>query len=361
MPPRKGQPRNLPSATGGERRQRTRRSLLVAPANSQTKPETWERTVARVMAEPREVQAQKYQEWKRNGSPHDTICRVCHQNSSIGPGPLHNCRTCRVAFHWICKPDGIVWPVGEDPYCPICVERGWHLALPELTRPGSPDYATPKRSEDGARVETVVPGTASRGVSNPGSITDLEPARVPSISLPPEKASESAPLRNSPEPIPHSPAVAPRPASLQHNEDNDPDTEAPRPKRQRTSRFVTLSSDVDASLGVIYRELESVASLKLQIEELQNRNRQSAQMIKLRDNSIAILRRDLGKYRADDSELAQLREEAMRYDQVRKEMEELKKQNEVLVTELRKSREEAATAQGLVNDWKGKLAQLLNA
>lgn len=84
-------------------------------------------------------------------------------------------------------------------------------------------------------------------------------------------------------------------------------------------------------------------------------------MIKLRDNSIAILRRDLEKYRADDSELARLRDSAARFDQVKREMDELKRKNEMLEAELRKSREETATAQSLVNDWKGKLAQLLNA
>ncbi|KAL4994273.1 hypothetical protein BDV10DRAFT_177235 [Aspergillus recurvatus] len=357
MPPRKGQPRTLPSASGAgsERRQRTRRSLPVAPENPQTEPETWERTVARVAAEPREVQIQKFKEWKRNGSPHDTICRVCLQTGSIGPGPLHHCRTCRVAFHWSCKPVGIVWAAGEDPYCPICVERGWHLALPELTQPGPSDYATPERPEG------VTSAAASGAVSNPRSTSDLEPPQVPFVPQPPQEASENAPLRNSSERTSHPPAVTTRPASPPDQEDNDPDAEAHRPKRQRTSRFVTLSSDVDASLGVIYRELESAASLKLQIEELQNKIRESAQMIKLRDNSIAILRRDLEKYRADDSELARLGEKAVRYDEVKKEMDELKRKNELLEVELRNSREETATAQGLVNDWKGKLAQLLNA
>ncbi|KAL4982981.1 hypothetical protein BDW68DRAFT_43541, partial [Aspergillus falconensis] len=357
MPPRKGQSRTLPnmSGGGGERRQRTRRSLPVAPADPQTEPETRERTGARVEVEPKEVQIQKYKEWKRNGSPHDTICRVCLQNASIGPGPLHHCRTCRVAFHWVCKPDGIVGAAGEGFYCPICVERAWHLALPELPHSSSPDYATPERSEGGA--SAAVP----RAVSNPGSTNGLEPPQAPFIPQPPQEPSENVPLRNSSERTPHPPALNTRPTSLQHNEDDDPGIEAPRPKRQRTSRFVTLSSDVDASLGVIYRELESVASLKLQIEELQNRDRQSAQMIKLRDNSIAILRRDLEKYRADDSELARLRENAARYDEVKKEVDELKRKNEMLEAELRKSREDAATAQGLVDNWKGKLAQLLNA
>ncbi|KAL4973583.1 hypothetical protein BDW66DRAFT_168482 [Aspergillus desertorum] len=360
MPPRRGQTRTLPNAVGGGRCQRTRRSLPVTPAYAHTEPETWERTVARVAEEPRELQIQKYMEWKRNGSPHDTICRICLQNGSIDLAPLHHCRTCRVAFHRFCKPHGIVWATAEELYCPICVERGWHLAVPELAQPCSPDSATPDPPK-GVTDGPAVYATISMIVSNPGSTTGREPARAPSISQPPQEVSENARLRNDTEPIPPPSAVTTRPAGLQHNENNAPNAEGPRFKRQRTPRFVTLSSDVDASLGVIYRELESVASLKLQIEELQDRDRHSAQMVKLRDNSIAILQRDLEKYRADCSELARLKEKAEQYDQVKKEMDGLKGRNEMLVTELQKSREEAATAQGLVDDWKRKLAQLLNA
>jgi hypothetical protein len=201
-------------------------------------------------------------------------------------------------------------------------------------------------------IESAVTAAVPRAVPNTDSTNGLKP---------PQAASEAASLGNSPERISQSLAVTRRPESMRHDVDNNPDPEAPQPKRQRTSRFVTLPSDVDASLGVIYRELESVASLKLQIQELQYKDRQSAQMIKLRDNSIAILRRDLEKYRADDSELARLRDNAARFDEVKREMDELKRKNEMLETELRKSREETATAQSLVNDWKGKLAQLLNA
>ena len=51
------------------------------------------------------------------------------------------------------------------------------------------------------------------------------------------------------------------------SETSDRNTASPRPKRQRKSRFATLSNEVDASLAVLYRELESVASLKAQIED----------------------------------------------------------------------------------------------
>ncbi|KAL4740226.1 hypothetical protein BDV11DRAFT_214517 [Aspergillus similis] len=359
MPPRKGQPRALPKATGAERRQRTRRSLPVAPAEPQTEPETWERTVARLAHEPVDLHIKKYKEWKRNGSPHDTACRVCGAtaNSDLSPGRLLNCHTCRVAFHIICVPDGSEWATRDGIYCPICVKRGWDTSPPVLSSPASPVPAAVSTE----RSESIVPIDAvPTAVPNPGSTNGSKPSRAPSIRPPPQAALEDASLGNSSERTPHSPAVATRPESMQHD-DNNPDAEGPHPKRQRTSRFVTLPSDVDASLGVIYRELESVASLRLQIQELQYKDRQSAQMIKLRDNSIAILRRDLERYRADDSELARLRDNAARFDKLKKEMDELKRKNEILEAELRNSREETTMAQGLVNDWKGKLAQLLNA
>ncbi|KAL4756435.1 uncharacterized protein BDW70DRAFT_166120 [Aspergillus foveolatus] len=356
MPSRKGQPRTLPKATGAERRQRTRRSLPVTPAEHQTEPETWERTVARIAQEPLDLHVKKYREWKRNGSPHDTACRVCGAtgNSDLKPGRLINCHTCRVAFHFICVPDGSEWATREDLYCPICVKRGWDMSPPELSPPASPVPAPApiERPEGVVPIEPAVTAAVLRAVSNTDSTNGLKQ---------PQAASEDTSLGNSSERIPQSPAVTTRPETMRHDEDNNPDPEAPQPKRQRTSRFVTLPSDVDASLGVIYRELESVASLKLQIQELQYKDRQSAQMIKLRDNSIAILRRDLEKYRADDTELARLRDNAARFDKVKREVDELKRKNELLETELRKSREETATAQRLVNDWKGKLAQLLNA
>ncbi|KAL4814365.1 hypothetical protein BDW67DRAFT_165918, partial [Aspergillus spinulosporus] len=365
MPPRKGQPRTLPKATGAERRQRTRRSLPVAPAEPQTGPESWEHTVARLAQEPMDLHVKKYKEWKRNGSPHDTACRVCGAtgNSDLNPSRLINCHTCRVAFHFICVPKGSEWATEEDLYCPICVKRGWDMSPPALSPPASPvpAPASIERSESVVPIESTVTAAVPRAVPNTGSTNGLKLPGPPPIPPAPQSASENASLSNSSERIPQSPAVTARPESMRLDEDNNPDAEAPQPKRQRTSRFVTLPSDVDASLGVIYRELESVASLKLQLQELQYRDRQSAQMIKLRDNSIAILRRDLEKYRTDDSELARLRDNAAQFDKMKKEMDELKRKNEILEAELRKSREETATAQSLVNDWKGKLAQLLNA
>ncbi|RDW64384.1 uncharacterized protein DSM5745_09795 [Aspergillus mulundensis] len=358
MPPRKGQARNSQSSTG---RIRGRRSLPAASPAAPARRETeWDRTVARIAAEPMEAQVRRYKEWKRNGSRHDTTCRVCLDtgNSATSPYPLIGCHACAVAFHFPCVPKGIDWAADGDLYCPICIERKWNKSPPELTPPASPVLAPAEPPKDASASEPALAASATTStaisVSNPPK--DPEPEPLSSIPQAPQEA------RTNPLPSPsdrklHSPAVPTRPASLQQNV---PDSEGPHPKRQRTSRFTTLSSEVDTSLAVLYRELESVATLKMHIEELQQRDRQNTQMIKLRDNSIAILRRDLERRQAENLELTRRIENIEEYDEVKKQVDELKKRNEALEAELRKSREETATAQELVESWKGKLAQLLN-
>lgn len=176
-------------------------------------------------------------------------------------------------------------------------------------------------------------------------------------------------IRNAPTPLPIDyRALQPRPtvidlAGSSNNdapgENNDRNTASPRPRRQRKSRFATLSSEVDASLAVLYRELESVASLKAQIEDLQIQNTQYLQTIKIRDNNIAVLRRDLDNRKAENEELVRLRANTSQHDTLRKEMEDLKSRNAQLEADLQVSREQTAAAQELVNDWKGKLSQLI--
>ncbi|KAJ6104569.1 hypothetical protein N7523_010889 [Penicillium sp. IBT 18751x] len=145
------------------------------------------------------------------------------------------------------------------------------------------------------------------------------------------------------------------------SENGDRNTASPRPKRQRKSRFATLSSEVDASLAVLYRELESVASLKAQIEDLQIQNTQFLQIIKIRDNNMAVLRRDLDSRKAENEELLKLRANTSQHDTLKREMEDLKSRNAQLEAELQVSREQTAAAQELVNDWKGKLSQLIGS
>lgn len=143
------------------------------------------------------------------------------------------------------------------------------------------------------------------------------------------------------------------------NSNSERNIESPRPKRQRKSRFATLSSEVDASLAVLYRELESVASLKAQIEDLQSQNSQYVQIIQIRDINMAALRRDLDNRKAENEELVRLRANTSQNGSLKKELEDLQSRITQLETDLQVSREQTAAAQELVNDWKGKLSQLI--
>jgi len=164
-------------------------------------------------------------------------------------------------------------------------------------------------------------------------------------------------------------ALQPRPTAvdvggLRNNDassENTNDTlEPPRPKRQGKSRFATLSTEVDASLAVLYRELESVASIKVQVEDLQNQNTEYLQGMKIRDNNLAVLRRELDNRKAEVEELARLRANTSQRESLQKEIEGLRSKNAQLEADLQVSREQTAAAQELVNDWKGKLSQLIS-
>jgi predicted RNase H-like nuclease (RuvC/YqgF family) len=165
-------------------------------------------------------------------------------------------------------------------------------------------------------------------------------------------------------------ALQPRPAVIDlvgqpnnHAPDSNSERniESPRPKRQRKSRFATLSSEVDASLAVLYRELESVASLKAQIEDLQIQNSQYIQIIQIRDNNMAVLRRELDNQRAENEELVRLRVNTSQNDSLKKELEDLQSRIAQLDTDLQVSKGQTAAAEELVNDWKGKLSQLIGS
>ncbi|KAL3493950.1 hypothetical protein BJX62DRAFT_199378 [Aspergillus germanicus] len=331
--------------------------LTPQPATEGTLPPmSWPDTKVKVTSEPMSVQIQRYKDWKRNGSNHETTCRVCSRGGTLDP-----CHTCRLAFHTDCvslsrhvAPDG-----STSAYCSICVERGWHRSPPALTPPASPI----PRAIDQPDVETP---------AKPALPTSSRSMSIPSLVAPTFKDSSGQPLpqfmqqrlQETIDDVRFIEAVnASRKRQLEtaaHADSSEPSTDTPTTKRQRKSRFATLSNEVEGALSVLYRELESVTSLKLQIEELQSQKRQDAQLIKLRDNDIAIMRRDLEQRRSAVLELAQLRASMSHSGDLKREVEELRARNAVLEKELEESRKETAAAQDLVITWKGKLSQLLD-
>ncbi|KAJ0426759.1 hypothetical protein BJY00DRAFT_306753 [Aspergillus carlsbadensis] len=322
--------------------------------------------MAKVTADPLSVQVQRYKDWKRNGSYHETSCRVCSRGGDLEP-----CQTCRLAFHPDCvpltrrtAPDGSM-----SSYCSICVERGWHHSPPTLTPPVSPILRAGDAPNGAATTHQAPATSTSRSMSMSMSIPSLvsptlgEDVRRPAAPQLSQRQIDEIVEQNN---LFHAFTASRAAAKRNHDTVADPDvdrnrSETPTQKRQRKSRFATLSNEVEGALSVLYRELESVTSLKLQIEELQSQKRQDAQLIKLRDNDIAIMRRDLEQRRTAVIELAQLRASMSQSGELQREVEGLRARNAVLEKELDESRAQTATAQELVNTWKGKLSQLLDA
>ncbi|KAE8160331.1 hypothetical protein BDV40DRAFT_302382 [Aspergillus tamarii] len=132
------------------------------------------------------------------------------------------------------------------------------------------------------------------------------------------------------------------------------------PRRQRKSRYMSLPSEVDASLNVLYRELEANASLRLEIENLREENTRCMQTIQMRDLSPMALRRELEHRRLSEQELERLQANAAQLEIANKEIQELRAKTESLEAELQISRESAKEAKALVDDWKAKLSLLIN-
>ena len=103
---------------------------------------------------------------------------------------------------------------------------------------------------------------------------------------------------------------------------------------------------MDLSLATIYRELESVASLRTEVEDLRNESAQQNQTIRIHEQNQIVMRRELEALRAN----------ATNSESVNKELSELRKRNASLEAELQVSREQTAAAKEL----KERLAQLLN-
>ncbi|KAL2843620.1 hypothetical protein BJX68DRAFT_270115 [Aspergillus pseudodeflectus] len=384
MPPRKSQTRTSVTSSRGGRTTRARpnsRDVSQDPAQSPvaseeaatptsqptSQPPTEGSPAPMSLAEfkawvksaPMSVQIQRYKDWKRNGSNHETTCRVCSRGGTLEP-----CHTCRLAFHSDCvslsrhvSPDG-----STASYCSVCIERGWHRSPPALTPPASP-VLRPTDQQITLATTGQAPATSS-AISIPNLVSQT---LGPDAGQQPSPRSLQQWHRDTVEDIrllntlSESITVPKRPRETLTSTDGQSNIETPTQKRQRKSRFATLSNEVEGALSVLYRELESVTSLKLQIEELQSQKRQDAQLIKLRDNDIAIMRRDLEQRRSAVLELAQLRASMSQSGDLKREVDELRARNAVLEKELEESKAQTAAAREMVNTWKGKLSQLLDA
>ncbi|KNG86961.1 hypothetical protein ANOM_004189 [Aspergillus nomiae NRRL 13137] len=142
------------------------------------------------------------------------------------------------------------------------------------------------------------------------------------------------------------------------NSSHPPQQKPPEP-RGRKPRFATLSSEVERSLSLIYRELESATLLKRQIEQLQVENSRYQQIIKIHDQDLIALRRGIGNPRVSDGELQSLKATAGQYDTVLQELNESRAENVTLAENLKAAKDETAKTNTVLDEWKGKLARLI--
>lgn len=201
-------------------------------------------------------------------------------------------------------------------------------------------------------------------MSIPRTVTsnqDEQPTQILPTHTPLDGSSDVLSVPNDPNNAQRTPTTNPTTSAEATRDTEELAPADSRPRRKRNSRFATLSGDVEHSLAIIYGELESVATLKAQMTALKGQDTSKSQMIRMRDNTIAILRRDLDKQRSENAELVQLRANIAEQGSVQKELDELRARNVALESELRDSRAQTAAAQELVDDWKGKLAQLLKS
>ncbi|OGM43168.1 hypothetical protein ABOM_008864 [Aspergillus bombycis] len=307
---------------------------------------SWPDTLAALEKEPLDSQIRRHKEWKRNGSTHEDYCRVCWKSDRLEP-----CMTCRLALHSECMPAGWLRDSENQLFCVACVRRGWHTDPPALTPPASPRLA-----EVHCGPATGVPAVEldSISLSNPQS-------HAAPLHGHPLASSTHEWSNNSRQDIP---ATDPVREASSNNDDIDvsgntqPGVSQP-PRRQRKSRYMSLPSEIDASLNVLYRELESSAALRLEIESLRNENARCVQTIQIRDLSLMALRRELEHRRFSEQELERLQANAAQLENANKELQELRAKNESLEAELQISRESAKEAKAMVDDWKAKLAVLI--
>lgn len=137
----------------------------------------------------------------------------------------------------------------------------------------------------------------------------------------------------------------------------------------RKSKFATLSSEVDSALWVLYRELESVTSLRQRIGELESEIVKLRQDVSIRDNQLILSRRSMSSSQnssnsgmpggISQAEVDRLRVQAAKVDEVTRQAESMRAKNEALEKELKDAKAESAAKDKTLNEWKGRLVSLI--
>ncbi|GAM37683.1 hypothetical protein TCE0_024f07801 [Talaromyces pinophilus] len=341
---------------------------------------------------PMDTQIKRYREWRRFGSVHDDFCMLCRKS---GPKALVPCNTCSKCFHDECTPPGSLYNERRQWFCAVCVNRNWHEQPPTLTPPASPSpepatAAIDRRSSENNQVpnnrhmpdqQGNVPPTGnsqalsilaeisrsmSRGETRHPPNTTSQPHRFSDVSSPysPNPSSITLPSISTRPGLAHEfglPPPAPSPSA--HGGSSILDSHA------RKSKFATLSSEVDSALWVLYRELESVTSLRQRISELESEIVKLRQDVSIRDNQLILSRRSMSSAQnssnsgmpggISQAEVDRLRVQAAKVDEVTRQAESMRAKNEALEKELKDAKAESAAKDKTLNEWKGRLVSLI--
>lgn len=129
----------------------------------------------------------------------------------------------------------------------------------------------------------------------------------------------------------------------------------------RKSRFATLSSEVDSALWVLYRELESATSLRQHITDLEAEIVKLRQDVSIRDNQLILSQRVAQAGRPPQSEVDRLKALVAKNESAVREAEELRAKNQALELELKKAKDEVASMNETLKEWKGKLINMIGS
>ncbi|EED15376.1 hypothetical protein TSTA_048190 [Talaromyces stipitatus ATCC 10500] len=348
--------------------------------DSDTAPPSVEVAIAAYARIPMETQIQRYREWRRFGSIHEDFCMACRKS---GPENLVPCFTCSKSFHDRCIPRGSLYNERRQWFCAVCVHRNWHEQPPTLTPPASPSpepladnnqqtQGNPRKRGNAHLADQEENATSTGNNSQALSILaeisrsmsrgETRRANVPSHRFP----EVSAPYSPNPSSItlpsistrPEFGLTAPSPSAYVGGGGSILDSHA------RKSKFATLSSEVDSALWVLYRELESVTSLRQRIGELESEIVKLRQDVSIRDNQLILSRRSMSVHGSlpngiSQTEIDRLRVQAAKVEEVTRQTESLRAKNEALEKALEEAKAESASKDKTLNEWKGRLVSLI--
>ena len=105
--------------------------------------------------------------------------------------------------------------------------------------------------------------------------------------------------------------------------------------------------------------MESTNSLRQQIAELEAQAAKLRQEISIRDNQLILSQRAVRAERVPQAEIDCLRTRAEKGEAAVREMEALRARNETLEKEIKEARAVAEAMNETLNEWKGKLSNMI--